>query len=150
MTTPRPTGDDDRPTTPEPSTTDPTSADPSTRPVLQVTGLRKRFPIRHGRRDTWLTAIDGVDLDLYPGETVALVGESGSGKSTLARCVARLVEPTSGEITLDGRSLTALPRRSLWTAYRDLQMVFQDPNSSLNPRRTVRSTSTSRCACTAR
>jgi oligopeptide/dipeptide ABC transporter ATP-binding protein len=140
MTIPRPAGDDDRPTTPEPSTTDPTSADPSTRPVLQVTGLRKRFSIRHGRRDTWLTAIDGVDLDLYRGETVALVGESGSGKSTLARCVARLVEPTSGEITLDGRSLTALPRRSLWTAYRDLQMVFQDPNSSLNPRRTVRAT----------
>ena len=113
-------------------------------PVLQVSGLVKHFPVGHrgrpgarGRRRT-LVAVDHVDLALSAGQTVALIGESGSGKSTLARCVARLVEPTSGVVRVAERELTAVPRRDLWTAYRDLQMVFQDPVNSLNPRMTAR------------
>jgi peptide/nickel transport system ATP-binding protein/oligopeptide transport system ATP-binding protein len=111
-----------------------------TEPVLRVAGLVKRFPLRsHGRRRL-LTAVDGVDLELHRSETLALIGESGSGKSTVARCVARLVEPTAGEITLNGHSLSAAPRRTLWRHYGELQMVFQDPPSSLNPRMTARQT----------
>jgi oligopeptide/dipeptide ABC transporter ATP-binding protein len=109
-------------------------------PVLSVSGLVKRFPVRSRGRRALLTAVDGVDLELHAGETVALIGESGSGKSTVARCIARLAEPTGGEITLDGRSLSAAPKRSLWRFYGDLQMVFQDPSSSLNPRMSVRET----------
>jgi len=104
--------------------------------LLQVTDLVKTFPTK--QRGTVLTAVDGVDLRVAPGETVALIGESGSGKSTVARCIARLVEPTSGQVLLEDVDLTALPKRSLWRTYRDLQMVFQDPPSSLNPRMTAR------------
>jgi peptide/nickel transport system ATP-binding protein/oligopeptide transport system ATP-binding protein len=107
-------------------------------PILRVSALRKEFHIRERGAGRTLTAVDGISLDLYPGETVALVGESGSGKSTVARCIARLVEPTSGDVTLGGVSLTALPKSALPKAYGDLQMVFQDPTSSLNPRMTVR------------
>jgi peptide/nickel transport system ATP-binding protein len=109
-------------------------------PVLKVSGLVKRFPVRSRGGRQLLTAVDGFDLELHPGETVALIGESGSGKSSVARCITRLVEPTTGEITLDGRSVSDAPRNSLWRFYRDLQMVFQDPPSSLNPRMTVRQT----------
>jgi oligopeptide/dipeptide ABC transporter ATP-binding protein len=109
-------------------------------PVLRVSGLVKRFPVRSRGRRRLLTAVDGVDLELHAGETVALIGESGSGKSSVARCIARLVEPTGGEVTLGGRSLTAAPKGSVWRFYGDLQMVFQDPSSSLNPRMTVRET----------
>src|SRR5258705_3499452 len=108
-------------------------------PVLTVSRLVKEFRVStHGRTRT-LIAVDGIDLDVRAGETVALIGESGSGKSTLARCIARLVEPTSGEVTVGAARSPALPNRSLWKAYRDLQMVFQDPPSSLNPRMTARS-----------
>ncbi|MBM9465863.1 ABC transporter ATP-binding protein [Nakamurella leprariae] len=106
-------------------------------PVLNVVGLRKQFKVRDGGRTAELTAVDDVDLAIAPGETVALVGESGSGKSTLARCVTRLVDPTSGSVELDGLSLGQLSGRQLSRAYRDIQMVFQDPRSSLNPRMTV-------------
>lgn len=106
--------------------------------VLQVSGLVKKFPISdHGRTRT-LTAVDNVSLELRAGETLAIIGESGSGKSTLARCIARLVEPTAGDVVLGDLDLGTLPRRSLWKAYRQLQMVFQDPVSSLNPRMTAR------------
>jgi oligopeptide/dipeptide ABC transporter ATP-binding protein len=106
-------------------------------PVLEVSGLVKHFPIGpRGRRRT-LVAVDHVDLAVAAGQTVALIGESGSGKSTLARCVARLVEPTAGVVRLADQELTAIPRRALWHAYRDLQMVFQDPVTSLNPRMTA-------------
>jgi len=107
-------------------------------PVLSVSGLRKEFRLRGAGGVRTLTAVDGVDLEIYPGETVALVGESGSGKSTVARCIARLSEPTGGEVRLAGVDLTALPKKALPRAYRDMQMVFQDPNSSLNPRMTVK------------
>jgi oligopeptide/dipeptide ABC transporter ATP-binding protein len=107
-------------------------------PVLSVFGLRKEFNIRNGGAHATLTAVDNVDLSVSAGETVGLVGESGSGKSVLARCIARLVEPTGGEVRLAGVTLSSLRSSELAKAYRDLQMVFQDPNSSLNPRMTVR------------
>ncbi|MHB8691698.1 MAG: ABC transporter ATP-binding protein [Solirubrobacteraceae bacterium] len=111
-----------------------------TEPVLRVSGLVKRFPVRSRGRRRLLTAVDGVDLELHAGETVALIGESGSGKSSVARCIARLIEPTGGEVTLGGSTVTAASKGSVWKFYGDLQMVFQDPSSSLNPRMTVRAT----------
>jgi peptide/nickel transport system ATP-binding protein/oligopeptide transport system ATP-binding protein len=105
--------------------------------LLEVSGLVKRFPV--GRRQL-LTAVDGVDLALRAGETLALIGESGSGKSSVARCITRLIEPTAGEISLAGHDLTAASKRSVWRHYSDLQMVFQDPPASLNPRMTARQT----------
>lgn len=109
-------------------------------PVLHVSGLRKEFRVRHAGVSRRLTAVDRIDFDLHAGETVALVGESGSGKSTVARCIARLVEPTSGEVTLAGEALGSIKQRDLSRVYRSLQMVFQDPSSSLDPRMTVRAT----------
>ncbi len=102
--------------------------------ALQVRGLRKHFRLAGGRT---LVAVDGVDLDLAPGETLALVGESGSGKSTVARCIVRLIEPTGGEVEVDGTSMRTLDPVALARMYRQVQMVFQDPNASLNPRMTV-------------
>jgi peptide/nickel transport system ATP-binding protein/oligopeptide transport system ATP-binding protein len=106
-------------------------------PLLEARGIVKEF--RSGR--SWfrreagpVRAVDGVDLRLDRGETLALVGESGSGKSTLARCLLRLVEPTSGELRFDGRDLLALPPAAMRAERRRFQMVFQDPQSSLNPR----------------
>ena len=112
----------------------------SREPVLVVRGLRKEFRVRHGGLARRLTAVDGIDFELRKGETVALVGESGSGKSTVARCIARLIEPTSGDVVLDGVHLSSIRQRHLSKIYKDLQMVFQDPNSSLDPRMTVRTT----------
>ncbi len=106
--------------------------------LLEVDGLVKTFPAAGRARGKVLTAVDGVTFDVQPGETVALIGESGSGKSTVARCIARLVEPTGGEVVLDGVDLTAVRRSQVWKRYGDLQMVFQDPPASLNPRMTVR------------
>jgi ABC-type oligopeptide transport system ATPase subunit len=113
---------------------------PSTaqRPALAVTSLVKQYRVASQGQVGLLTAVGGVDLYVGAGETLALVGESGSGKSTVAKCITRLTEPTSGTVQLGGLDLTALPKRSLWKAYRDIQMVFQDPNSSLNPRMTTR------------
>ena len=99
--------------------------------VLRAMGLRKHFPVGAGRR---LVAVDGIDLELRAGETLALVGESGSGKSTAARCVVRLIEPTGGDIWINGRSILPLGSVELAGMYREVQMVFQDPNASLNPR----------------
>jgi peptide/nickel transport system ATP-binding protein len=105
---------------------------------LSVSSLRKEFHVRGGGASETLTAVDGVSFEVAAGETVALVGESGSGKSTVARCVTRLVEPTSGVVRLGSVEVTSVPRRQLPRVYRDLQMVFQDPNGSLNPRMTAR------------
>ena len=108
----------------------------SDQPVLSVRGLRKRFKIGRG----WsgpsgrLEAVAGVDLDLHRGEVLGIVGESGSGKTTLGRCVLRLIEPSSGEVELEGSDFLALRGRTLRRRRRRLGVVFQDPYSSLNPR----------------
>jgi peptide/nickel transport system ATP-binding protein len=110
-------------------------------PLVRLTDVTKHFPITRGilfqRRVGDVHAVDGVDLEVYPGETVGLVGESGCGKSTLARVIMRLFEPTSGEIEFDGRDITRLQGRDLRALRRDMQMIFQDPYASLNARKTV-------------
>ena len=118
-------------------------------PLLEVDGLVKHFPLRG--LGVWLDtlrrrvppavhAIDGVSLAIDAGETLGLVGESGCGKSTLARCLLRLIEPTAGRIRFDAVELTTLGEEPLRRRRRDIQMVFQDPTASLNPRFTVRRT----------
>jgi oligopeptide/dipeptide ABC transporter ATP-binding protein len=108
-----------------------------TAPLIEVVGLKKHFPVKKGllrRTVGQVLAVDGVSFKVGPGETLGLVGESGCGKSTLARVALRLVEPTSGAIRLDGRDITGLSKRELRPYRREMQMIFQDPFSSLNPR----------------
>ncbi|QIA27245.1 ABC transporter ATP-binding protein [Thermaerobacter sp. PB12/4term] len=111
-------------------------SDGMVRPILEVRNVKKYFPT--GRRRPPVKAVDGVSFDVYPGETVGLVGESGCGKSTLARLIVRLLTPSSGTIRFDGQDVVAAGGSQLRRLRRDLQMVFQDPYSSLNPRLTVR------------
>jgi oligopeptide/dipeptide ABC transporter ATP-binding protein len=110
-------------------------------PLIQVRDLVKHFPLRSGvvfqRQVGAVQAVDGVSFDVIEGETLGLVGESGCGKSTTARLLTRLLEPTSGEIIYRGNDIAHLNRRSLKPLRRDMQMIFQDPYSSLNPRKTV-------------
>ncbi|MDH4159345.1 MAG: ATP-binding cassette domain-containing protein [Actinomycetota bacterium] len=110
-------------------------------PILRATGLQKYFPVTKGailkRTIGQVKAVDAVDLDVYPGETVGLVGESGSGKSTAGRTMLRLLDPTGGKIEFQGQDITHLTRRELVPLRRQMQMIFQDPYSSLNPRHTV-------------
>jgi oligopeptide/dipeptide ABC transporter ATP-binding protein len=109
-------------------------------PLLAVRDLRKHFPIRKGlfsRVAGHVRAVDGVSFDLAQGETLGLVGESGCGKTTTGRCLLRLIEPTSGSIRFAGRDVTSLPPRELRALRRQMQIVFQDPYSSLNPRLTI-------------
>jgi oligopeptide/dipeptide ABC transporter ATP-binding protein len=112
----------------------------SAEPLLAARGVVKLFPIRRGvlqRVTDHVRAVDGVDLDVMPGQTVGIVGESGCGKSTLGRTLLRLVEPTAGSIRFEGKELTRLRGRALKRARRDMQIVFQDPVGSLDPRMTV-------------
>ena len=108
--------------------------------LLEVRDLRKHFPVRKGflRRETArVHAVDGVSLDVEPGETLGIVGESGCGKSTLGRTLVRLYEPTAGRVEYRGEDLLALRGKQLRAMRRNLQMIFQDPFASLDPRMTV-------------
>jgi oligopeptide/dipeptide ABC transporter ATP-binding protein len=108
--------------------------------LVRAEHVKKYFPIRKGilqREVARVHAVDDVSLEVHTGETLGLVGESGCGKSTLARCIARLYDLTSGTITFEGRDISRLSRRQLRPVRRELQMVFQDPYASLNPRKRV-------------
>ena len=105
--------------------------------LLEIRQLKKYYPVRAGvfrRTSQYVKAVDGVTLAIEPGETLGLVGESGCGKTTLGRCVVRLIEPTAGSIVFEGRELTALAAPDLRETRRKMQIIFQDPYASLNPR----------------
>ncbi len=110
--------------------------------LVQTEGLKKHFPVNSDFFSRYLSreavhAVDGVDLTVERGQTLGLVGESGCGKSTLGRCLLRLLSPTEGSIYFDGEEITDLSQRQLRSRRRNMQMVFQNPRSSLNPRQTV-------------
>ena len=108
--------------------------------LLEIRDLKKHFPVGDGlfsRGKGAVKAVDGVDLDVNEGETLGLVGESGCGKSTLGRAILRLIEPTGGEVRFQGKNLLALSQRDLRDMRREMQIIFQDPYASLNPRMRV-------------
>jgi len=110
-------------------------------PILVVTDLHKHFPVKRGilieHTVDWVKAVDGVSFEIEEGETLGLVGESGSGKSTTGYCILQLLKPTSGSIRFLGKELTELDREELRRMRREMQIVFQDPYASLDPRMTV-------------
>jgi oligopeptide transport system ATP-binding protein len=109
-------------------------------PLLRVNELVKNYPVKGGvlgREVDQVHAVDGVSFEIAAGETLGLVGESGCGKSTTGRCILRLIEPTSGEVWFEGRNVTEFSQRALTAVRRDVQIIFQDPYASLNPRMTV-------------
>ncbi|MFE5944000.1 ABC transporter ATP-binding protein [Streptomyces sp. NPDC056480] len=109
-------------------------------PLLKVTGLKKHFPIKKGllqRQTGAVKAVDGIDFEVLPGETLGVVGESGCGKSTMGRLITRLLEPTGGTVEFQGKDISHLGVSGMRPFRRDIQMIFQDPYGSLNPRHTV-------------
>ena len=124
-------------TSPTKGVTTEATAPPS---ILEVRDLRKYFPIRTGmfsRTVGQVKALDGISFDVRVGEVLGLVGESGCGKTTAGRCILQLIAPTSGSVKFEGQELVGLPRRQMRPLRRRMQIVFQDPYSSLNPRLTV-------------
>jgi oligopeptide/dipeptide ABC transporter ATP-binding protein len=116
-------------------------AAPGREPLVRITGVKKHFPITQGiifqREVGRVHAVDGVDLEVYPGETLGVVGETGCGKSTLARLICRLLPVTTGTVEFEGQDITNLKGNALRLLRREIQMIFQDPYSSLNPRKRV-------------
>jgi oligopeptide transport system ATP-binding protein len=109
-------------------------------PLVEVKNLRKYFPIKKGifsRTVNHVKAVDGLDFTIFKGETLGLVGESGCGKSTTGRTILQLLKPSEGEVLYEGKNLVAMPKKELRKLRRDLQIVFQDPYASLDPRLTV-------------
>src|ERR1700744_5627543 len=117
------------------------SSDFSGDPLLEVTDLVKHFPIKSGllidREVDQVRAVDDISFYVNKGETLGLVGEAGSGKSTACRAVLQLLKPTSGSVKFEGREIAGLKRRELRPLRREMQMIFQDPYASLNPRKRV-------------
>ncbi|MDQ3991740.1 MAG: ATP-binding cassette domain-containing protein [Actinomycetota bacterium] len=110
-------------------------------PLVRLEGVKKHFPITRGiifqRKIGQVHAVDGIDLEVYPGETLGIVGETGCGKSTTARVIMKLLDATEGAVYFDGQDITRLGRRRMRPLRREMQMVFQDPYASLNPRKTI-------------
>jgi oligopeptide transport system ATP-binding protein len=111
-------------------------------PLLQVSHLKQYFPISSGffnKKVGYIRAVDDISFDVYPGETLGIVGESGCGKSTTVRSIAQLYKPTSGEVYFEGKNICQASEKEMLLARKDIQMIFQDPYASLDPRMTVRS-----------
>ena len=106
--------------------------------LIEVRNLVKHFPIENS--DDVVKAVDGVSFDIFSGETLGLVGESGCGKSTVGKCLLRLYEPSSGEVLFEGQNLVGLPNKQMQLLRREMQIIFQDPYASLNPRLSILST----------